>query len=99
MTGGSHSVTNASTAYCAKDKHIIAICDGFKTNVETQEKRNAGAAPNASIKYAHSAPEDVFMVPNSAYARAPVRTEENMFKYIIYLEYKKKHRKDTFLMS
>lgn len=72
ITGGSHSVTNASTAYCANDKQMMAICDGFSTSVDTQENRNAGAAPNASMKYAHSAPEDVFIVPNSAYARAPV---------------------------
>ena len=48
--GGSHSDTNASTAYCAKDKHMMAICEGFNTNVDTHEKRNAGGAPNASIK-------------------------------------------------
>lgn len=72
MVGGSHSETNASTAYCANDKQMIAICDGFSTNVDTHENRNAGAAPNASIKYAHSAPEDVFIVPSSAYASAPV---------------------------
>lgn len=70
--GGSHSDTKASTAYWAKDKHIIAICEGFNTNVDTHEKRKAGGAPNASIKYAHSAPDDVFIVPNSAYANAPV---------------------------
>lgn len=34
-TGGSHSDTNGSTAYLAKLKQIIAICDGFKTNVDT----------------------------------------------------------------
>lgn len=69
--GGSHSATNASTAYCANERQIIAICDGFKTKVDTHENRKAGAGPNASIKYAHSAPDDVFIVPNSAYARAP----------------------------
>lgn len=69
--GGSHSETNASTAYCANERQIIAICDGFKTNVDTHENRNAGAGPYASIKYAHSAPDDVFIVPNSAYASAP----------------------------
>jgi hypothetical protein len=69
--GGSHSETNASTAYWANDKQIMAICDGFKTSVDTQLNINAGADPNASIKYAHSAPDDVFIVPNSAYARAP----------------------------
>lgn len=73
INGGSHSETNASTAYCANDKQMIAICDGFNTNVDTHENRNAGAAPNASIKYAHSAPEDVFIVPSSAYASAPTR--------------------------
>lgn len=72
ITGGSHSDTNASTAYWANDKHIIAICDGFSTNVDTHENKNAGGAPNASIKYAHSAPDDVFIVPSSAYARAPM---------------------------
>lgn len=51
---------------------MIAICEGFNTRVETQEKRNAGAGPNASMKYAHSAPDDVFIVPSSAYANAPV---------------------------
>lgn len=73
MIGGSHSETNASTVYCAKDKQMMAICDGFKTNVDTHENKKAGAAPNASIKYAHSAPDEVFIVPNSAYARAPVQ--------------------------
>lgn len=43
--GGSQSVTNASTAYWANDKHIIAICDGFNTRVDTHENRNAGADP------------------------------------------------------
>lgn len=33
--GGSHSATNGSTAYLAKLRHIIAICDGFSTNVDT----------------------------------------------------------------
>lgn len=69
--GGSHSDTNASTAYCANERQIMAICDGFKTKVDTHENKNAGAGPKASIKYAHSAPDDVFIVPNSAYARAP----------------------------
>lgn len=82
ITGGSHSVTKASTAYCANDKQMIAICDGFNTKVDTQENRNAGAAPNASIKYAHSAPEDVFIVPNSAYARAPVSKNKQKNKNI-----------------
>lgn len=66
IAGGSHSLTNASTAYWANDRQIIAICDGFNTSVETHENRKAGGAPNASMKYAHSAPDDVFMVPNSA---------------------------------
>lgn len=79
--GGSHSVTNASTAYCAKERQIIAICDGFRTNVDTHENKNAGAGPNASIKYAHSAPDDVFIVPNSAYARAP---ENRLGQMLIY---------------
>lgn len=74
-TGGSHSDTNASTAYWANERQIIAIWDGFNTNVDTHEKRNAGGAPNASIKYAHSAPDDVFMVPSSAYARAPEKKQ------------------------
>lgn len=64
--GGSHSWTNASTVYLAKLKQIIAICDGFNTSVETHEKRKAGGAPKASIKYAYSAPDDVFIVPSSA---------------------------------
>lgn len=64
---------------------MIAIWDGFNTNVETHENRNAGAAPNASMKYAHSAPDDVFIVPSSAYASAPdckklqVKLGENAF--------------------
>lgn len=82
-TGGSHSETNASTAYWANERQIIAICDGFNTNVETHENRNAGGAPNASIKYAHSAPDDVFMVPNSAYARAPKKRKKHMHRFII----------------
>lgn len=65
-TGGSHSFTKASTAYCPNDKHIIAICDGFNTSVDTHENKKAGGAPNASMKYAHSAPDDVFMAPSSA---------------------------------
>lgn len=35
LVGGSHSDTNGSTAYFAKLKHIIAIWDGFSTNVDT----------------------------------------------------------------
>lgn len=66
ISGGSHSVTNASTAYFPKLKQIIAIWDGFSTKVLAQENRNAGGAPKASIKYAYSAPDDVFMVPSSA---------------------------------
>uniref|UniRef100_A0A182J8M1 Uncharacterized protein n=1 Tax=Anopheles atroparvus TaxID=41427 RepID=A0A182J8M1_ANOAO len=65
-SGGSHSDTNASTAYCANDRQMIAIWDGLSTSVETHENRKAGHAPNASIKYAHSAPDEVFIVPNSA---------------------------------
>lgn len=76
IIGGSHSETKASTAYWANERHIIAIWDGLSTNVDTQEKRNAGGAPNASMKYAHSAPDDVFIVPSSAYASAPAK----MFK-------------------
>lgn len=71
ISGGSHSVTKASTAYLPKLRHIIAICDGFNTNVLAHENRNAGGAPNASMKYAYSAPDDVFIVPNSAYDKAP----------------------------
>ena len=71
LSGGSHSDTNASTAYCANDRQMIAIWDGFSTSVDTHENRKAGQAPNASIKYAHSAPDEVFIVPNSAYANAP----------------------------
>lgn len=66
MLGGLHSDTKASTAYWANERQMMAICEGFNTRVETHEKRNAGAGPNASIKYAHSAPDDVFIVPNSA---------------------------------
>ena len=44
--GGSHSCTNASTAYWANDKQMIAICDGFNTNVDTHENKNAGAILN-----------------------------------------------------
>lgn len=48
--GGSHSDTKASTAYWAKERQIMDICDGLSTSVETQLKRKAGAGPNASIK-------------------------------------------------
>ena len=37
----------------------------------------AGKAPNATIKYEYSAPEDGIMVPNSAYERAPKRIFKN----------------------
>lgn len=37
--GGSHSDTNGSTAYFAKLKQIMAICDGFSTNVDTWNKQ------------------------------------------------------------
>ena len=47
-------------------------------NEVTHENRNAGGPPNASIKYAYSAPEDVFIVPSSAYARAPVVGKEKL---------------------
>lgn len=59
----------------------MAICDGFSTSVETHENKKAGAAPNASMKYAHSAPEEVFIVPNSAYARAPVFQSKYTFSH------------------
>ncbi|KAL2727291.1 hypothetical protein V1478_007569 [Vespula squamosa] len=49
-SGGSQSATKASTTYWAKERQIIAICDGFNTRVETQEKRKAGGAPKASMK-------------------------------------------------
>lgn len=71
ISGGSHSATNASTKYLPKLRQMMAIWDGFRTRVLAQENRNAGGAPNASMKYAYSAPDDVFIVPNSAYARAP----------------------------
>lgn len=71
VSGGSHSATNASTAYLPKLKHMMAICEGFSTRVLAHENRKAGGAPKASMKYAYSAPDDVFMVPNSAYANAP----------------------------
>ena len=87
--GGSHSETKASTAYCANERQIIAIWDGFNTNVDTHENKNAGAGPNASIKYAHSAPDDVFIVPNSAYARAPAEIKNSKFNK------KKKKKKET----
>lgn len=80
-SGGSHSDTKASTAYCAKDRQMMAIWEGFSTNVETHENRNAGQAPNASMKYAHSAPDDVFIVPNSAYANAPVEEKKDTETY------------------
>ena len=50
ISGGSHSVTKASTAYFPKLRQMIAICDGFKTSVLAQENKNAGGAPKASIK-------------------------------------------------
>jgi hypothetical protein len=56
----------------AKLRHIIATCDGLSINVDIQENRNAGIGPNASIKYAYSAPELGFIVPSSAYAKAPM---------------------------
>lgn len=85
-SGGSHSVTNASTAYFPKLRQIIAICEGFRTRVLAHEKRNAGGAPNASIKYAYSAPDDVFMVPNSAYANAPANIQKIHFLTIFHLK-------------
>lgn len=66
ISGGSHSVTKASTAYFPKLRQMMAIWEGLRTSVLAHEKRNAGGAPNASIKYAYSAPDEVFMVPNSA---------------------------------
>lgn len=48
--GGLHSDTNASTAYWANERQMMAICEGFNTRVDTHEKRNAGADPNASMK-------------------------------------------------
>ena len=35
----------------------------------------AGNAPNATMKYEYSAPEDGIIVPNSAYERAPERIQ------------------------
>lgn len=53
----------------------MAIWDGFRTSVLAQENKNAGGAPNASMKYAYSAPDEVFIVPSSAYANAPAQEE------------------------
>lgn len=39
LLGGSHSETKASTAYLEKLRQMMASCDGFSTNVETQENR------------------------------------------------------------
>jgi len=50
QSGGSHSSKNASTAYLAKLKHIMATCDGLSISVDIQENRNAGIGPKASIK-------------------------------------------------
>lgn len=50
ISGGSHSLTKASTAYFPKLKQIIAIWEGFSTNVLAHENKKAGGAPNASIK-------------------------------------------------
>jgi hypothetical protein len=38
---------------------------------ETQLNMYAGKGPKATIKYEYSAPEDVMVVPNSAYDKAP----------------------------
>lgn len=59
----------------------IEIAVGFKKRLKkhTQENMNAGAGPNASMKYAHSAPDDVFIVPNSAQANAPVDEEKREY--------------------
>ena len=50
---------------------IFLTCEGFIIIVQTQLNVYAGNAPNATIKYEYSAPEDGIIVPNSAYARAP----------------------------
>lgn len=83
-----HSSTNASTAYLAKLKHIIATCDGFNINVDIQENKNAGIGPKASIKQAYSAPELGFIVPSSAYDRAPNNKEIIFESYIDILHFK-----------
>lgn len=50
ISGGSHSVTKASTAYFPKLRQIMAIWEGFSTKVLAQENRKAGGAPKASMK-------------------------------------------------
>ena len=46
--------------------------EGFIMIVQTQLKVYAGNAPNATMKQEYSAPEEGIIVPNSAYARAPL---------------------------
>ena len=38
---------------------------------EVHENMYAANEPNASMKYTYSAPDDGFIVPSSAYAKAP----------------------------
>ena len=51
--------------------------EGFIMIVQTQLKVYAGNAPNATMKQEYSAPEEGIIVPNSAYARAPLLWIEN----------------------
>ncbi len=73
-TGGSpHPSSNSGTmTYSAHVSDIIATEDGLSRIMETQEKRKAGAGPNASRRYAYSQPDLGIMVPSSARLRAPV---------------------------
>lgn len=48
-TSGRQPMYNGSMTYSPKDRHMIAIMEGFRTRTDTQEKRKAGRGPNASI--------------------------------------------------
>ena len=59
--------------------HNLHTWEGFITIEQTQLNVYAGNAPNATMKYEYSAPDDGIIVPNSAYESAPITEIMKMF--------------------
>lgn len=76
---------NGSTAYSPKLIATTPNKAGFSIKTEVQANKKAGTGPrflcngpNASFRYAYSAPDLVIIVPSSAYDRAP-KIEKSFF--------------------
>ena len=64
-SGGSHSKNTGLTVYCANVMACIAFPAGWIIHTYVQANRYAGIGPNASIRYAYSAPDLGMLVPSS----------------------------------